>query len=68
MPGQTLPKPFRRLELTLENLDIPAYRATLETARDGRSLKQTMKEDMERRKTLWAHSFSGRKKTASRPS
>lgn len=62
VPGQRLPKPFRRLELTVENLGIAEYRAEIEAARDGRSFKQTMKDDMERRKLLWAQSFSGKAK------
>lgn len=65
IPGQKLPKPFRRLELTVENLDIPEYRRTLEAMSDGKSFKQTMKDDMERRKALWAHSFSRPPKAAS---
>jgi 1-acyl-sn-glycerol-3-phosphate acyltransferase len=58
VPGQTLPKLFRGLDLTIENLEIPEYRAILLGQADGRSFKQAMKDDMERRRDLWATPFS----------
>jgi len=67
VPGQKLPKPFRRLELTVETLDIPEYRAEIEANRNGQSFKQTMKNDMERRKALWARSFSRRANETRQP-
>ena len=67
LPNETLLKseltnltryPIRRLDLTIENLSITDYRDELEASPDGRSIKQIMKVDMERRKTRWARPFS----------
>lgn len=57
VPGQRLPKLFRDIHLTIENLDIGAYRHRLREAGSGRPVKQRMKDDLERRKALWAVKF-----------
>jgi 1-acyl-sn-glycerol-3-phosphate acyltransferase len=61
VPGQKLPRLFRRIEMSFENLDIVEYKQALNVigARDGLTFKQAMKADMERRKQLWAKPFSG---------
>jgi hypothetical protein len=59
VPGQKLPKLFRRLEVTFENLDIAEYKRELASGAGDSSFKQAMKLDMERRKQLWAKPFSG---------
>jgi 1-acyl-sn-glycerol-3-phosphate acyltransferase len=58
VPGQKLPNLFRRIELSLESLDIAEYKQELSSASDAPTLKQAMKIDMERRKQLWARPFS----------
>jgi hypothetical protein len=58
-PGDRLPRLFRRVEMSFENLDIETYKRELVTRPDGHSLKKAMKLDMERRKALWATPFSG---------
>lgn len=65
VPGQTLPRLFRRVELTIENLGIGEYRAEIEARCNGQTFKQAMKADMERRKNLWARPFSRRVDKAS---
>ena len=45
------------LHLTIENLRIPEYRSSLDDQPNGHSFKQAMKDDMERRRDLWATPF-----------
>lgn len=57
VPGQGFPKLFKPIYLTLENLDIARYRRQLAPEPAGRSRKEAMKADLERRKGLWAAPF-----------
>jgi 1-acyl-sn-glycerol-3-phosphate acyltransferase len=57
VPGQRLPKLFKAIHLSIENLDIAAYRAHLEANLRGQALKQRMKDDLEARKARWAGPF-----------
>jgi len=57
VPGQSLPKLFKSIHLSLETIDIADYRAELASDPLQRNLKQRVKDDMERRKALWASSF-----------
>ena len=57
VPGQRLPRLFKHLHLSIENLDITTYRQRLTADSSARPVKQRMKDDMERRKALWALPF-----------
>ncbi len=57
VPGQKLPNLFKPIYLSIENLDLAEYRAGLDGDLQGQSLKQRMKEDMERRKAMYAVPF-----------
>ena len=57
IPGQSLPKLFKSIHLSLENVDIVDYRAEFAKESRQRNLKQRVIDDMERRKALWAHTF-----------
>lgn len=62
VPGERLPRLFKSIYLTIENLDIQDYRATLEEGiqeegtQEG-GIKVVMKDDLERRKALWVKTF-----------
>jgi 1-acyl-sn-glycerol-3-phosphate acyltransferase len=57
VPGQRLPKLFKDIHLSIENLDIVEYRHELEQDTSVRPVKQRMKDDLERRKAHWAVPF-----------
>ena len=57
VPGQRLPRLFKDIYLSIENLDIATYRAKLASDTSVRPVKQRMKDDLERRKGLWAVPF-----------
>ena len=50
VPGQLLPKPFKTLEMSLEAVDIPKYRETLETNGTPDSFKAAVKADLTERR------------------
>lgn len=58
IPGQRMPRLFRSIDLTIENLGIPEYRDQLTSQTGRHSFKEAMKADMERRRDLWAVPFS----------
>ncbi len=57
VPGQRLPKLFKDIHLSIENLDLAEYRAGLGAATRSRPLKQRMKDDLERRKAKYATTY-----------
>ena len=56
-PGEQLPRLFKHIHLSIENLDVIEYRQKLERDSSVRPVKQRMKVDLERRKALWAVPF-----------
>ena len=57
VPGQHLPKLFKSIHLSTENLDIAEYRQRLNEDLQGQTRKHLMKEVMEGRKAMWALPF-----------
>jgi hypothetical protein len=49
-PGELLPRPFRRISLRLEMLDIAAYRAALQERAGRHGFKQAVIRDLEERR------------------
>ena len=50
VPGQHLPKLFKRIRLRLETLDIPTYRAEILARAGERGFKRAVTEDLEARR------------------
>ena len=59
IPDQTRPKLFRRLEMTLEVVDLETYKKSIGLQLDPKEFKRAVKEDLEERKSKWCHSFVG---------
>lgn len=57
VPGQRLPRLFKSIHLSIENLDIAGYRTYLQGDLRGHAFKQRMKDDLEARKARWAGPF-----------
>jgi hypothetical protein len=53
VPGQLVPRPFRRLALGLEFVDIATYRAAMEQAGLDSSFKIAVKSDLQQRRDLY---------------
>jgi len=49
-PGQLLPRPFKRIDLSLEILDIAAYRERLAATTEPNAFKRAVIADLERRR------------------
>lgn len=49
-PGDRFPRPFKRIAIRLEVLDIPQYRADLGGTRDSDAFRQRVVEDLTRRR------------------
>ncbi len=58
VPGQHLPRLFKRLEMTLEVMDLQHYQAAIDANKDSRTFKAAVKRDLERRKERWCRPFN----------
>ena len=50
VPGQHLPRPFKTLQMNLEEVDIPTYRASFECSADPQEFKHRVKQDLSARR------------------
>jgi len=62
-PGEHLPRPFRRIYLNLELLDIPAYRKERRgVAGSDAGFKRSVVSDLERRRDAWCPTPANRER------
>jgi 1-acyl-sn-glycerol-3-phosphate acyltransferase len=53
-PGDRFPRPFRRIALRLESLDIPTYSAAMGGTRDPQAFRQRVIEDLTQRRNRYS--------------
>lgn len=53
IPGQRFPRLFKRLEMTLEAVELEDYKRSIGTDLGPRSFKREVKRDLEERKAKW---------------
>ncbi len=57
VPGQHFPRLFKRLEMTVEVVDLVDYEGSIDADKASRTFKEAVKRDLEERKAKWCHSF-----------
>lgn len=59
VPGQRFPRLFKHLEMTLEVVDLEAYKRSIGLDLDAKAFKREVKRNLEERKARWCRSFVG---------